>query len=537
MNKITFLKIAGLVFIMLIIYACAKKGRPDGGPIDEQPPKVVKASPPNYTINFDQEEIQINFDEYIKLEDPRSQIIFSPPIEPRPEIDPLSFATKKLSILMPDSLLDNTTYTINFGNSIVDNNEGNPLPYYSYVFSTGDYLDSLSVKGRVRDAYSRQVENDISIMLYALDTSYTDSAVYKKNPRYIAYAKDSTNNFEINNLKAGKYKMIAVEDNNRNYTYEPQTDKIGFFKGSISVPTDTIYDIAVFKEQQPIDFKRPAQITKNQYLIGYTGTIDSTAINVDFLNDQDSLSWVIEKRPDSDSLNLWTTPFLDRDSIAMKISHHQVIDTFTLRPKAIEKDSLEVEQITKSPLDLFDALSLKPNIPLTDIDTSKIKTYHKKDSTPVNFKLDYYSYSNQVIISHDKHENTSYVYKIMPGAFQDWSGNDNDTLSYTLKTKKESDYGNIDLTISGINEFPAIVQLVDDKDQVIKSTYLKENRLINFEYVKPGELFVRVIIDRNENQIWDTGNFLENKQPEIIIYSKEPIKNRANWDVQQSIKF
>ena len=532
-----FTKILSLIFVALLLYACAKKGRPDGGPIDEKPPEVVKTSPENYTVNFDEQEITINFNEYIVLEDPRNQIIFSPPIEPRPEIQPMSYATEQLKIILPDSLIDNTTYTINFGTSIVDNNEANPLPYYSYVFSTGDYLDSLAIKGKVRNAYSRKVDNIISVMLYQADTSYTDSAVFRKTPRYIAYSQDSTNNFQLSNLKAGKYKMFAVEDNNGNYTYEPQTDQIGFIEDTITIPGDSIFDISVFKEDQQIDFKRPEQASRYQYLIGFSGKIDSTALAIDFLNDQDSLSWQLEKRSDSDSLNLWTKPFLDSDSIAMKISHKEVIDTFTLRPKEIEKDSLKIEQKTSSPLDLYQSMTIKPSIPLTKIDTSKISTYIKEDSTQVDFQTDYFSYSNLLTIKHQKEEETTYVYELMPGAFEDWLGNQNDTISYSTKTKKVRDYGTLNLTFNGINDFPVIVQLVDDEDKVIKSKVLNQQELVSFKFIDPGEYFVRIIIDENENGLWDTGNYLQGKQPEDIIYSNELIKIRANWDIQQTINF
>ena len=531
------IKILSLIFVALLLYACAKKGRPDGGPIDEIPPEVVKTSPENYSVNFDKQEITISFNEYIVLEDPRNQIIFSPPIEPRPEIQPMSFATQQIKIILPDSLIDNTTYTINFGTSIVDNNEANPLPYYSYVFSTGDYLDSLAIKGKVRDARSRKVKNIISVMLYQADTSYTDSAVFRKTPRYIAYSQDSTNNFELSNLKAGQYKMFAVEDNNSNYTYEPQTDQIGFMKDTITIPGDSIFDISVFKEDQQIDFKRPEQVSRNQYLIGFSGTIDSTAIAVDFLNDQDSLSGQLEKRSDSDSLNLWTKPFLKRDSIAMKISHKKVIDTFTLRPKEIEKDSLKIKQQTKSPLDLYQTMTIKPSIPLTKIDTSKISTYIKKDSSQVDFQTDYFSYSNLLSIKHKKEESTTYIYEIMPGAFEDWLGNKNDTISYSAKTKELKKYGTLDLTINGINNFPVIVQLVDDEDKVIKSKIVEQQKSVNFEFINPGDYFVRIIIDENENGIWDTGNYQQKKQPEDIIYYNEAIKIRAYFDHQQTINF
>ena len=535
--KHLFTKIASGIFVALLLYACAKKGRPEGGPIDEEPPEVVKTSPENYSIRFDASEIEISFNEYIVLEDPRNQIIFSPPIEPRPEVQPMSYATKDLKIILPDSLLENTTYTINFGNSIVDNNEANPLPYYSYVFSTGDYLDSLSIKGKVQDAYSRKVDNIISLMLYQADTSYTDSAVYKRTPRYIAYSQDSTNNFRLNNLKAGDYKMLAVEDNNGNYTYEPRTDKIGFIADTLKIPGDSIFNIAVFEEEQQVDLKRPEQVSRNKYLIGYTGSIDSTAIAIDFLNDQDSLRWQIEKVTDADSLNLWTRPFLDRDSIAMKVAHKQVTDTFTLRPKELEKDSLQIKQLTSSPLELYQKLTLKPSIPIRSIDTSRINAFYKKDTTNFDFSIKNYAFSNKLVFDHPKEENSEYVFQVLPGAFKDWLGNENDTLNYTVKLKERSDYGTLDLKLSGIKSFPAIVQLVDEEDKVIKSTYLTEARPVNFEFIDPAEYYVRLIIDDNENGIWDTGNYLEGRQPETIIYADEPIKVRANWDIQQAINF
>ena len=182
-------------------------------------------------------------------------------------------------------------------------------------------------------------------------------------------------------------------------------------------------------------------------------------------------------------------------------------------------------------------MTIKPSIPLIKIDTSKISTYIKKDSTQVDFQTDYFSYSNLLTIKHQKEEATTYVYEIMPGAFEDWLGNQNDTISYSAKTKELIKYGTVDLSFSGINDFPVIVQLVDDKDKVIKSKLVEKQELVSFEFIDPGEYFVRIIIDENENGIWDTGNYLQGKQPEGIIYSNEKIKIRANWDIQQSINF
>lgn len=180
MNLRVFLSI---LFFSLLVYSCAQRGRPDGGPLDEDPPKIVTERPPNFSNMFSEEELRIHFNEYIKLDDPRNQIIFSPPIEPRPEIMPMGLASKYVGIKFDlDSLQKETTYTINFGLSIEDNNEGNKFPFYKYVFSTGSYLDSLAIEGKLFQPENRVADEFISVLLYEIDTAFSDSVVYKKLP-------------------------------------------------------------------------------------------------------------------------------------------------------------------------------------------------------------------------------------------------------------------------------------------------------------------------------------------------------------------
>ena len=168
------------IFIGLIFVNCANRGRPEGGPKDETPPKVIKSIPENYSINFKADEIEIHFDEYIKIKDLQKQLIISPPMNTQPNITPLGNASKYITIKIFDTLQPNTTYAFNFGNSITDNNEGNPYPFYRYVFSTGDYIDSLTVKGNIVDALLKQPETFVNVALYEVDSTYTDSIIYKE---------------------------------------------------------------------------------------------------------------------------------------------------------------------------------------------------------------------------------------------------------------------------------------------------------------------------------------------------------------------
>ncbi|MEL6988848.1 MAG: Ig-like domain-containing protein, partial [Bacteroidota bacterium] len=183
---------------------CAKRGSPTGGPQDSIPPSFVKAVPPNYTTSFDKEEIRIYFDEYIKLKDYQKQLIISPPLK-NSIISPQGSASKYISITITDTLAPNTTYVFNFGQSIQDNNEGNPFSSFKYVMSTGEYIDSLTVKGSIIDELEDKPDNFVSVMLYAVDSTLNDSIVFKEPPRYVTNTLDSLTTFEITNIEEGEY--------------------------------------------------------------------------------------------------------------------------------------------------------------------------------------------------------------------------------------------------------------------------------------------------------------------------------------------
>ena len=198
--KTRFYNCCLIAFIVLFAFTCANRGNPSGGEKDILPPEIVKSFPENYTINFNSQEIRIYFNEYVKLKDLNKQLIISPPMKTQPEITPLSTASKFIKIKIYDTLAPNTTYSFNFGNSIVDNNEENPFPFYKYIFSTGTYIDSLKVHGKILDGLNRLPEINVLVNLYEVDSSYTDSIVYKEKPKYMTNTGDSTSIFTIENI-------------------------------------------------------------------------------------------------------------------------------------------------------------------------------------------------------------------------------------------------------------------------------------------------------------------------------------------------
>ncbi len=273
-----------IAFLFILSFAdCAKKGTPSGGPRDTIPPVIVRSSPENYTTNFTGSEIEIRFDEYIKLKEVNKELIISPPMKYTPIITPLS-TSKTLRIKILDTLKPNTTYSFNFGNSIVDNNEENKFEYYKYIFSTGSYIDSLKLSGRVKDAQLIAPEIPTTVMLYEANEAFTDSIIYSEKPTYITVTKDSTGVFELTNLKEGKYLLLALKEKNNDYIFQPQNDKIGFEKELITIPTDSSYTLTLFKETPDYKFVRASQVGKNHIVFGYEGRADS--IDIELLSEK-----------------------------------------------------------------------------------------------------------------------------------------------------------------------------------------------------------------------------------------------------------
>ncbi len=529
-----FFYILGSVLFLAHFTHCAKRGMPTGGPEDTIPPTVVRTFPENYSTNFDKDEITIAFNEYIKLQSPQQQIIFSPPMSPKPSIRPLGGASKSLEIIILDTLAKNTTYSINFGKSIADNNEENPFPFYKYVFSTGNYIDSLQVTGKVSNVLKKQTDAFISVMLYKADSTYTDSVIYEKAPTYIAYTKDSTNTFSLENLKEGKYKMLAVADKNENYKFDPKTEKIGFVEGFINLPTDSTYSISVFEENLDLKLIRPKQVSKNHLIFGYEGLADSVKINLLNAN-VDNYNYQIIKDSKTDTLHYWFKPFFETDSLVFEVSGKNYKDTLVTRIKDMLPDSLNIKASHRGSINIDEDFGLHANIPLRKIDTSKIKLFDK-DSVLVDFKTRYEALYNNYFIDFEKEPEQKYRLNLLPGALTDFFENQNDSLKYRLQTPNLSDLGILTFSVSNLDDYPVLLQLTNENDEVVKEKYHTQEDGNSFElsYLKPGTYYVRLIFDKNSNKKWDPGNFLKNKQPEKVIHYPKALEIRPNWDVVET---
>lgn len=519
-----------MAFMSLTLVNCAKRGSPTGGPQDSIPPVFIKSEPPNFTTNFEGERIRIYFDEYVKLKDYQKQLIISPPLE-NSIISPQGSASKYITIDVNDTLQPNTTYVFNFGQSIVDNNESNPFSYFKYVFSTGDYIDSLTVKGEIIDELKSTPDNFVSVMLYAIDSTFTDSIVYNERPRYVTNTLDSLTTFEIGNIKEGTYMLIAMKDEDANFTFQPNKDKIAFLKELITIPTDSSYTLKLFKEVQATKSSRPRHAGSNRITFGVSGPVDS--LNIDLLTDTPpGFTSTITRKGNADTLYYWFKPKPEIDSLVFEVSGPNYRDTLIAKLRSPKVDSLRFTSKTGRTMTLGKPFDMVSNIPIETIEENLISV--TKDSTGIDFTTTLSERNTKLSLAFETEEKKKYTILALPGAITDFFGNVNDTITYTSNTKELSDYGSIKLTLVNAKNFPYIVQLTNQSGEVIQERYTTKETIFDFTKLVPATYRIQLIEDKNKNGIYDTGNYLKKQQPEKVINYGVPVELSASWFKQET---
>ena len=524
-----------ILFSLIILFGCAKRGTPTGGPKDSIPPVLVNASPKLNSTNFDSEEIRLTFDEWIKLDKVQDQLIISPPLEKSSyEIKPLSGVTKKVFLKFLDSLAPETTYTINFGNSIQDNNENNPLTFFSYTFSTGETIDSLYIRGNTKDAFSQESDEFISLQLYRVDSLFKDSIIFNDKPTYISNTLDSTN-YKFQNLKEGKYLLIALKDVDNNYFFDPFYDKIGFLDSLITLPRDSVIDLKLFKEETEIIWDKPHFINSEKIGFGYYGKLDLDKIKIES-NIPDSVNYVFIKEKETDTLNLW----LSRNSFDSL--NFSLIETDTIKLTTVKFDrkrdslidSLNLSPKTVNVIHLKESFKISSNIPLNKIEDSLI-TIRDIDSLIIPFTTSINDRLDEIDIDFEVSPSDDYSIFIKPRAIKDIRGTENDTLQYNVVSQTLEDYGNVFLDVITNNDSKYILHLIDSSSNIIREfNNVNSNSTIIFDYIRPGKYTFRLIEDINSNDIWDTGNYLKQVQPEPVYYFPSELDVRANWDLNET---
>lgn len=514
----------------LILLSCAQIVPLTGGDKDVNPPKEIESTPKNGSINFSEKTITIEFDEYIKLTNVTSQLIVSPLMETPPEI---LVKGKKLVIKIESELTENTTYSLNFGNAITDITENNVFPNYKYVFSTGTYIDSLSYSGTVVNAFDLSKKENIYVLLY---DQFGDSVPYKELPRYVALTDDK-GAFSITNIANGEYKFFAINDINGNYLFDLPNEEIAFREESVIIDSSSSDNLTyLFEEESDLQFldkiehKKYGKVDVRFNLP--TENLDITLVNKT-VNEKIE-SWSInEGNKTGDSLTLWLWPnaVKDLEHLILEFKDESgIIDTAEIQviDKSEFKDtSFQIITNISGSFDLAKNIILTIERPFVKYQTDSIKLF--EDSVLVTTSYFEDIGLRKFELAYDFKENTNYQLFIPPGTFTDMLDLKNDTLKIDFKTKSESDYGIINLSINPNFSQSYIVQLYKGK-KLVHENHLKGTDKIDYKYLSPGSYKLKLIIDINGDNKWNTGNYMEGIQPEKVIYYKKEIKIRSNWD-------
>ena len=528
-------KLIYTVLSIVVISGCAKRGSPTGGPVDSIPPVLINASPKINSTNFDSKEIRLTFDEFVKLDKVEEQLIISPPIDKSSyKVKPLSGVTKKVFLEFIDSLETETTYSINFGNSIKDNNEGNPLTFFSYTFSTGETIDSLYVRGNISDAFDIDTDNYISIHLYRIDSIFNDSIIYNNRPTYISNSLDSTS-YQFKNIKEGKYLIVAIKDIDNNYFFDPFYDKIGFIDSLITLPQDSIINFKLFKEETSLIWDKPHFINSEKIGFGYYGKLDLKNIEIES-SIPDSVQYTYTKERESDTLIFWLSKN-SFDSLNFNLIEKDTTKLVTVkfdRAKDTLIDSLSINPKTSNVIHLKETFKLSSNIPLKKIEDSLI-TIRDIDSLIIPFTTSINDNLDQIEIEFEVSPSDNYKVFILPEAIKDIRGVSNDTLQYNVVSQTLEDYGNVYLDVIRNSEFKFILHMIDSNGDIVREfKNVNLDTTYNFDYVRPGKYTFRLIEDVNNNDKWDTGNYLKKVKPESVYYFSKELEVRANWDLNET---
>jgi uncharacterized protein (DUF2141 family) len=513
---------------LLFLAACAQVVAPTGGAKDVTPPKAVdeKTVPLNFTTSFIASSIVIPFNEYFRLNNPNQNIIITPSLKEKPEY---IIKGKKLIIKLNNKLDTNTTYSINFGEAISDVTENNITKNFKYVFSTGTYLDSLEIKGSVANAFTNTLADDVVVMLYK---QYFDSIPMKEKPYYFAKTtKDGK--FQISNIKEGTYKLFALKDANNNFLYDNPSEDIGFVDTLISISAEHNHTFALnlFNEGKQKFVSTAEFNTNNSIRLSFNKAVKSTPAF-----DESAISHIYFK-PNSDSCLLFLKDTVKtKTEIPFSIVEHDYKDTLRVRTKSINQ-AFNASAKQKNNL-INTPVSFITNYPLNLINAEFVSIIKDSVSFPFIIKKNDNDQRN-LDVEVDTKEAGEYTLKILPKALTNYLGVSNkDTLQALFSLVKGDFYSTLELTIikdSLAQKGNYILQLLDDKSTVLNSFSISELPYkLRLTDLLPRSYSLRLIADENNNGQWDTGNYLENKQPEKIITYPKSITLRSNWEMNET---
>jgi uncharacterized protein (DUF2141 family) len=528
----TFLSLITLFFLLL---GCANIQRPNGGPKDVTPPRLLKALPSNMSRNFKAKIIQLDFDEYFKLVNQYSEITMSPTQDKPPEY---KVKSKSLIVVLKDTLQKNTTYVINFGKAIADVNEGNILKNFTYVFSTGPHIDSLSVSGTVTNTITQKKEKDVTVMLFPIEK---DSLYFGKKKPAIFTSTDTAGNFSINNLHDGDYRIYALEEKTPDRIYNKDDELIAFQKQPVHLYADTSgIQLNLFKEE-PSKFHlavRKFDMDGKMFFV-FNKRLNNPSVKIIYppaLNDQK----IVEFSPTKDTANIYMKN-MDFDSIRVAFfDNNKPLDSASLikgRKEAFTKNyafRLNISNTNK--LKPTSDLMLIASYPIASYDQSQVTLY--EDSVAVNNLNIIKDTTNlkRYIIKYKWKQDSRYIFVADEGAFTFVNGDKNKKYQKQFLVDKIENYSTLTLKVTVPDTSKQyLVEVYQNPDHIIQTDIITKNTSIIYRNFLTGKYSFKVVYDDNHNGKWDSGDVKLKRYPENIWVDPIQITLRPNWDAEEKL--
>lgn len=526
-----------VLFLILLgsTFRCANIQQPMGGPKDSIPPVLLNELPQNLKTNFSERKIVLTFDEFIKLNNASREISISPEMDRLPLF---KVKRKQLEIELPDSLSENTTYVMNFGKAIADNNEGNPLLNYTYVFSTGDKIDSLSISGRVINARTNEPEPLVSVIL--LPTS--QDSLFGKRKANIFATTDSSGNFKLNYLREDSYRIYALKEQNNDRIYNSPEEWIGFLPDSIRLQSDTTNIILWTSKENPEKFRiLDRKIEPNgKIVMQFNKSLDEPMVRI---TDPDSLdaTKVVLFNQKRDSASIWLAD-LSFDSLKMTVfSADSLLDsTLIRRPRGdrYNRNIIVTNNLDRNTVNRTRHLSLFTSVPVSLLDRSKITL--TEDSVRItNYQLLRDSVdSRNLLIRYNWRPNKNYELNLEESALIGHFEEKNLRILTRFTLDENDRYGHLSLKFDlpdSSSQF--IIELIDEKNtEIYHETLISSPQKIEYKNYLEGKYRVRIIYDSNKNGVWDPGDLKNKIQPEKIWYYDKVFNIRPNWEQEETIQ-
>lgn len=536
--KTSFAVIVLSTVYMICLMSCAQPSNPRGGPRDENPPVIqLASSTPNEQVFFTKQDIKVVFDEFINVESPNTNVLISPPLDVNPKIYTRGKEVR-LEFNENTELKENATYVINFGDAIRDFNESNKLENFSFIFSTGAFIDSLTINGNVKDAYTGEPIAEVLVMLY---DEFRDSIVYTDRPFYFAKTTDE-GTFEIKNIREDEFKLFVLKDENANYKYDLDTEKIGFLEDQIIVSDEkngASYDIKLFLPKQEFALKEynaddygtvELIFTDDPSQTEVTSSIEMVNEFAEFKEDNTILYWYSTATDTSFQL------FINRDNVRDTISIRErskadfieesdfrmVGNSLTNDAKLIPETELSFDFNTPiKQVDTGACLLLVDSLTTMNLDCSIDSLYPLRLIVNENFKID-----STVEIQLDSGKIVSIYDQVT------------DDLRLSFSVADEEEFGLIKILLAAdlfLDSTHYILELMTG-DEVYKKAFIMgaQDSILTYELIPPDEYSIRFTEDLNRNKAWDPGSYVEKRFSErIASKALEPV--REGWDTEVSI--